>query len=233
MCFFAALAAFAVKMLAISLKTVNSSYALWYRMGCVLALMNQCMGCVILEVVLQDRLFLFVFGGPNAEYEDEELAYKNVYECRLVKQIWTQYWEKRDWFRAMVLLATFDHYDLQTLLIKKDPKTHGAERLGLSPIQEGLVKRTHSAPDGRRRRTTSAPSSPRGTRDAISEKLGRAWSPAYEEIIVANGNLPEEDFQVMDAQEHLCGNCTCDSMNVRREIAVSGIKRNFQSSAFL
>merc|ERR1712187_654094 len=84
----------------------------------VMSLMNQCVGVVLMEVVLQDRLFLFVFGGQDACYQDDEHALKNVYESRLAREIWNHYWVKGERLKAIVLLATFDHYDLQTLLIK-------------------------------------------------------------------------------------------------------------------
>merc|ERR1712190_376250 len=100
------------------MKMTHPNYSMLYRVGNAFALMNQCMGVVIMEIVLQERLFLFVFGGSDAAYEDDEDALKNVYESRLAKQIWTDYWEKGNRFQAIVYLATFDHYDLQMLLIK-------------------------------------------------------------------------------------------------------------------
>jgi len=143
-CLVAALSAFAVKMLAVSFKMVNSSYSLLYRMGSILALLNQVMGCVIIETLLQDRLFLFVFGGQDSCYEDDELAYKNVYETRLVKKILDEFWNTRQYFSAIVLLATFDHYDLQRLLISENAEMQTAHRLGLR--QEAELVRTKSEP---------------------------------------------------------------------------------------
>merc|ERR1711974_369019 len=99
-------------------------------------------GCVIMEVVLQDRLFLFVFGGQEAMYKDREQAYKNVYECRVARQIWQDYWEKGLRFKAIVLLATFDHYDLQKLLIERMDGDDDGELQVLSPIDEEVQSRT-------------------------------------------------------------------------------------------
>merc|ERR1712151_231044 len=82
------------------------------------------MGCVVMEIVLQDRLFLFAFGGQDAEYRDDEDALKNVYEARLGKQIWSEYWENGYRFKALVLLATFDHYDLQNLMVEEFESDH-------------------------------------------------------------------------------------------------------------
>eukprot|EP00971_Amphidinium_carterae_P336028 6472165-Amphidinium_carterae.1 len=40
-----------------------------------------------MEIVLQDRLFLFMFGGRESTYKADQLAYKNVYECRVVRRL--------------------------------------------------------------------------------------------------------------------------------------------------
>mmetsp|Transcript_94061 Transcript_94061/g.148716 ORF Transcript_94061/g.148716 Transcript_94061/m.148716 type:complete len:596 (-) Transcript_94061:80-1867(-) len=119
----AALCALAIKILVVGLKLLDPNVAWIVRICNLLALMVQCMGCILMEQVLQDRLFLFVFGGQDATYQDDEQAYKNVYQCRIAKQIWIDLWEHGDrWskLRAIVLLATFDHYDLQKLVIEAD-----------------------------------------------------------------------------------------------------------------
>jgi len=146
-CALAAIGAFAIKLLAVSLKLMNPSYSLLYRLGNVAALMNQCMGCVIMEIVLQDRLFLFVFGGQDAMYKDREHAYKNVYECRVARQIWQDFWNKGRRLQAVVLLATFDHYDLQRLLIERLEDGNDLEvRVGgLLPIDEASPRRERAA----------------------------------------------------------------------------------------
>jgi hypothetical protein len=118
----AALCALAIKIL-VGLKLLDSDLPWFFRLCNLLALMVQCMGCILMEQVLQDRLFLFVFGGQDASYQDDEQAYKNVYQCRIAKQIWMDLWEQGDrWkkLKAIVLLATFDHYDLQKLVIEAD-----------------------------------------------------------------------------------------------------------------
>jgi len=118
-CAATALGAFSIKMLAVSMKMVNSEYSVLVRIINIVALMNQVIGCLVMEIVMQDRLFLFVFGGQDSMYRDDEFARKNVYECRLAKQIWTDFWERGKRFKAIVLLATYDHYDLQTLLLRE------------------------------------------------------------------------------------------------------------------
>lgn len=129
-CVIVALGAFAIKMLAVCLKLLSPDFTLLSWSMSVIALMNQCMGCIILENILQDRLYLFVFGGHESWYEDHELAYKNVYECWIARQIWEDFWKKGQYFKAVVLLATFDHYDLQRLVISQKSRPPMHMRLG-------------------------------------------------------------------------------------------------------
>jgi len=125
-----AVMAFGVKLIVISSKLVNPSYW-WVRSWMeVLALMNNCIGSVRIEQQLQDRLFLFIFGGNDAEFQDDERALRNVYRCRVTKQIWKEFWiEKREFFKAIAFLTTLNHYDLQTLLIE-DTSVHIASFMG-------------------------------------------------------------------------------------------------------
>lgn len=125
-----AVMAFGVKLIVISAKLVNPSYC-WVRSWMeVLALMNNCIGSVRLEQQLQDRLFLFIFGGNDAEFQDDERALRNVYRCRVTKQIWKEFWvEKREFIKAIAFLTTLNHYDLQTLLIE-DTSVHITSFMG-------------------------------------------------------------------------------------------------------
>jgi hypothetical protein len=91
MCAAAALMAFYVKILAVGMMLIDPSVSKVFTGAALISFMCQCMGCITMEVVLQDRLMLFAFGGQDATYQDDEHAYKHVYECRLAKQIWTDY----------------------------------------------------------------------------------------------------------------------------------------------
>lgn len=120
LCAITAVSAYAVKLLAVGLKLVSPQYGIFIRGASVFALLAQSMGCVLFEQVLQNRVFLFVFGGSDSEFRDDELALRNVYQCRVAKQIWETYWDAT-WegrFKAIVSLTTLDHYDLQRLLIE-------------------------------------------------------------------------------------------------------------------
>jgi len=118
-----AVAAFAMKLTAVGLKLTNPKYKF---MGCFVStalLMNQCMGAVMIEHLLQDRIFLFIFGGMDTDFRPDELALKGVYQCRLAKQIWEHYYVNAPRFsgwKAIVVMATLDHFDLQMLLINDE-----------------------------------------------------------------------------------------------------------------
>mmetsp|Transcript_37668 Transcript_37668/g.88099 ORF Transcript_37668/g.88099 Transcript_37668/m.88099 type:complete len:678 (+) Transcript_37668:114-2147(+) len=136
-----ALCAFLVKLVVVALNLVNPAYSPLTALLGVVGLLNQCIGCIVMEIVLQDRLFLFMFGGRDATYKEDQLAYKNVYECRVAKTIWETYWHgkvagnpggRRQRLKALVMLATFDHYDLQMLVMDR----FDAPRMGGLPCVE-------------------------------------------------------------------------------------------------
>jgi len=105
----------ALRLVTVSCTDVNPDGSpRWLRLASIVATLNQVVGAVYLERVLQadktdnadnasasqhhdekrtdqsststqcanfpgkDRIFLFVFGGRDANYEDDELAYRNV-----------------------------------------------------------------------------------------------------------------------------------------------------------
>jgi len=150
-----AVCAFGVKLLAVGFKFMNP-VCLWSsRWAAVLALLNNCMGIVLFERVLQDRLFLFVFGGQDTEYQDDERALHYVYQCRIAKKIWTTYWRAGDRVKAIVMLVTLDHYDLQRLLINDHCYSDGDDPFSVAstPRHSPVVKTSwcDEGPDVRRR----------------------------------------------------------------------------------
>lgn len=122
-----AIGAFAMKLLAVGLKLIDPSYKFLEVFMQSFLLMNQCMGCLLVERLLQDRIFLFIFGGSDTDFREDELALKNVYRCRVAKQIWEEFWVKAKRFqgwKAFVVFMTLDHFDLQMLLINDPPETN-------------------------------------------------------------------------------------------------------------
>jgi len=136
LCGIIALGSFSVKMLAVGLQVANPDHGVVLPCMHIGALLNQCMGCVLLESLLQDRLFLFIFGGQDTDYQDEEKALRYVYQCRVVKQIWMNFWATNMKFKAIVLLATLDHYDLQRLLIDDQAMAMENEEQEKSVVEE-------------------------------------------------------------------------------------------------
>jgi len=117
--------AFAMKLLSVGLKLIDPKYGLAACFMHSALLMNQVIGCVLFERVLQDRIFLFIFGGSDTDFREDELALKGVYRLRLARQIWEEFYTKAPRFKgwkAIVMLATLDHFDLQMLLINDPPE---------------------------------------------------------------------------------------------------------------
>lgn len=127
-----AMLAFFVKVISVSFKCINASYSWTSSLMALGALLNQCIGCVQVERVLQDRVFLFVFGGTDADLQADEHALLRVYRARLMRAIWKHYWEGGEKMKALAILSSLDHYDLQGLLIHEDLKPRDLSRR-LSP----------------------------------------------------------------------------------------------------
>merc|ERR1712224_701197 len=96
---FLAVVAFAMKLLTVCLKLIGERYKFWMCFVETALLMNQVLGCVLFEQLLQDRIFLFIFGGQDSDCREDELALKDCYRIRLVKQIWEHYWQKASPFK--------------------------------------------------------------------------------------------------------------------------------------
>jgi len=119
LCATVAVMAFGAKVVVVASKLTNPYYKSLRSWAEALALLNCCIGTVVLEQQLQDRVFLFMFGGSDAEYQDDERCLRDVYRARVAKQIWTKYWENGKKLQTIVFLATLDHYDLQGLVMEE------------------------------------------------------------------------------------------------------------------
>lgn len=110
--------AFAVKLVFVTCKIISPKVSWWEGLLFVLGFLNQCMNLIRVQRVLQERVFLFVFGGSDASFQADETALLKVYRASLVRTIWLDYWVKGHRMKAISLISTLDHYDLQALLIK-------------------------------------------------------------------------------------------------------------------
>jgi len=118
------LSAFCVKCAVVGAKLTHPQLCSWWRSWAeAFALLNCCINAVPMEKQLQDRVFLFIFGGEDADYQDDERALLYVYRCWLIKAIWQEYWQKGERWKTFFLLTTLDHYDLQTMILQHSDKT--------------------------------------------------------------------------------------------------------------
>lgn len=115
-------AAFLTKMLLIGFKFINPATGTVVRWAYVVSLLHQCMGCILFERLLQDRVFMFTFGGIDCVLQDDERALLFVFKSRLAAQIWQDFWNVGERLKAVCMLASLDHYDLQRLFVTE----HGA-----------------------------------------------------------------------------------------------------------
>jgi len=120
LCWSLAVCAFAVKILEVALTLMDPNKHVVMRWASIVALMNNCAGCILMDEVQKNRLFLFVYGGNDAEYQDDERALYKAYLCRLMKQLWTEFKSTGERFKAIVICCTLDHYDVQWLLVGKN-----------------------------------------------------------------------------------------------------------------
>lgn len=125
---------FALKLLDVGIQLMHPNGSSIFTLFATCAFLNQCMGIVYLDDVLQQRLFLFIFGGSDAEFQDEERVLKHVYMARLMRACWTAFGDDLlGRVKGFLLITTMDHYDIQKLIISED---------------EGLKKRaTQVGPD--------------------------------------------------------------------------------------
>merc|ERR1719409_454627 len=84
------------------------------------------MNIVDVEAARQDRLFLFIFGGEDVALQPEERYRRKAYLAELHRVIYQVYGEEKSFFSskgmlALAVMVTFNHEDLQRLVIYEDP----------------------------------------------------------------------------------------------------------------
>jgi hypothetical protein len=111
--------AFAWKFIEISYAYNTSAegrYMLWIRIA---GFMNQAMGMVDVNDELRRRLFLFMFGGDDVVMQEQEKEREIAYSARIMEVIYEVY-GGRGTGTALAVMMTFDHKDLQRLVISRD-----------------------------------------------------------------------------------------------------------------
>jgi len=113
--------AFALKLLDVGIQIMHPNGSSIFTLFVTCSFLNQCMGIVYLDDVLQQRLFLFIFGGSDAEFQDEERVLKHVYMARLMRACWGVFGDDLlGRVKGFLLVTTMDHYDIQKLIISED-----------------------------------------------------------------------------------------------------------------
>jgi hypothetical protein len=97
----------------------------WLWMFCwkwmiVMMLLEQTLGAIAVENVMWWRVILVIVEGGDRTITLEKIQVMRVYLSRIMQSIYEEYWCKGQFLRFFVLMLTFDHIDLQHLLIDED-----------------------------------------------------------------------------------------------------------------
>lgn len=100
----------------------------------LIGFLNQTCGITQISRVEERRLFLFVFGGENSCMEAGELDRQEVYLASCARHICRMLYANeppiRRRFKRAVALMSFDHRDIQSLILQEDERKEvDAERL--------------------------------------------------------------------------------------------------------
>jgi hypothetical protein len=104
----------------------------------VLNYLNQTLNIIDVGAARQDRLFLFMFGGADAQMQNDEMERKEAYLTRVMEVIYDSigcghcltddgksgYDDEENMMLAYSAMVTFDHLDVQRLVVQewKPPK---------------------------------------------------------------------------------------------------------------
>jgi len=90
----------------------------------VFGFLNQCLGIVMIDQVLHNRVMLFIFGGETVDISHDERVMRKVYIARCAKSLCDTYLKKDssmiERMRGITILCTFNHRDIQKLILNED-----------------------------------------------------------------------------------------------------------------
>lgn len=138
-CLGLALGGFATKTLIVSFKLINPQFNTIVRWGGILALLNNTVKSMGVHTTSRDRVFLFVYGGADGEYQDDERALRNAYRARLGKQIFTEFRRTGELSKGLLILFTLDHFDLQSLLVDSSAPAGSNRNAAVDRIKSGRL----------------------------------------------------------------------------------------------
>jgi len=120
------------------------SWTFVWRWMVVLMLLEQTLGAVGVEHVMLWRLKLVVVEGGDRKVSLEKIHIMQVYLSRIMESIYEEYWCKGKYFQFILLMCTFDHIDLQHLLVDEGPE-HPKLPLALTGNQSEPIAGTSAA----------------------------------------------------------------------------------------
>lgn len=131
--FFLGLCAFGVKIVESGAYFQDDQESFFLRWGYIASFLYQALMIVLLDVQYNRRILRMFFAGADSSLDSWEQDMMRVYQIRVVQAIWRSY----TGLQRIALLATFDHYDFQRLLLKEDEER-----------KQYWVKRTHEIRQG-------------------------------------------------------------------------------------
>jgi len=106
-----------------------------WRWCVVVMLLEQTLGAIAVEHVMMWRVVLVVVEGGDRQITMEKIQIFHVYLSRVMQSIYLEFWRKGLYVQFFMLMLTFDHIDLQNLLI--DERTDITESLTLGDDSQG------------------------------------------------------------------------------------------------
>lgn len=91
-----------------------------WRWSVVVITLMQTLGAVSIERVLWNRVMFFIIAGGDGKVTLPKVQTAHVYLSRLVQAIFEEFWGKGEIVSFLVVMMTFDHADLQFMLLDED-----------------------------------------------------------------------------------------------------------------
>lgn len=91
-----------------------------WRWSVVVITLVQTLGAVSIERVLWNRVMFFIIAGGDGHVTLAKVQTANVYLSRLVQAIYDEFAAKGEVFNFLVVMLTFDHADLQFMLLDEE-----------------------------------------------------------------------------------------------------------------
>jgi hypothetical protein len=107
---------------------------LW-RWCVVIMLLEQTLGAIGVEHVMWWRIMLIITEGGDRTITKEKIHIAHVYTARVMQAIFDKFWVTGKTIQFFVLMMTFDHVDLQYLLLDEETP----EKIDSEPDDDGIA----------------------------------------------------------------------------------------------